>query len=249
MPQALDIAQYRREGVVTLGRVLDDRQLEAMRHEEARVRAFEPYGPHTTVFRSQMAKYSEVVRAVVTSPALVEAAVQLVGPVVCHWFNQFVTKMPDGASGKSEFPWHQDNGYVSIEPATNVTIWIALDDVDEQNGCVWVVPRSHEQGLLDHHGAGGDSWHLTLDVAAEGVPACLKAGEAVAFTGLTLHRSKLNVSDRPRRGFFVEYADPHGVFSRAADRAANKRHPLTSAPDTWLVAGQMDWPGADSAHY
>lgn len=236
------LAHYRREGFVRVGRVLDDALLTQVHSEEARIRAFEPCPPHTTVFRSQMAKHSAVVRQVITHPALVTIATQLIGPAVCHWYNQFVTKLPDGNRGKSEFPWHQDNGYVSIEPATNVTIWIALDDVDERNGCVWVMPRSHERGLLDHRSASADSWHLTLDVEGEGVPALLKAGEAVAFTGLTLHRSKLNHTEQPRRAFFIEYADPAGVYSRPRDREQNQRFPLTSAPDTWLVAGQLPWP-------
>ncbi len=237
--------QYADEGWVGVGRVLDDAALEALRAEEARARAFEPYDPNATIFRSQMARYSAVVRALIQANPLVGIAAQLVGPNVAHWFNQFVTKMPDGNRRRSDFPWHQDNGYVSIEPPNNVTIWIALDDVDTRNGCVWVLPGSHLKGLLDHRAAGAESWHLTVKVEGDGIPAVLKAGEAVAFTGLTLHRSKLNQTDQPRRAFFVEYADPRATFHRPGDAV---KKPLTEAPDTWLVAGQMDWPEkADSA--
>lgn len=242
------LTQYREEGYTVIGRVLDDALLAAMREEEARIREFEPYEPHATVFRSQLAPYSEVVRQVVTLPTLVSAATQLVGPNVCLWYNQFVTKMPDGDSGKSAFPWHQDNGYAAIEPATNVTIWIALDDVDTENGCVWVQPYSHERGLLDHRSASADSWHLTLDVEGDGVPAVLKAGEAVAFTGLTLHRSKLNHSQQPRRGFFVEYADPAATYYRHHDPDQPAPLPVVQSPDTWLVAGQLPWPTGDAGN-
>jgi hypothetical protein len=114
---------------------------------------------------------------------------------------------------QSEFPWHQDNGYVSVEPATNVTLWIALDDVDLENGCVWVMPKSHQLGLLDHSKQSEASWFLNVPVEGDGVPAILKAGEGVAFTGLTLHRSKLNKTDRVRRGFFLEYAQADAVMS------------------------------------
>lgn len=233
------LSQYKQQGYVILGQVLDATHLAGLRDEEARVREFEPYEPNTTIFRSQLARYSAVIRDIIAAESLVGVARQLIAPTVCHWYNQFVTKMPDGNRGKSDFPWHQDNGYVSIEPATNLTIWIALDDVDERNGCVWVLPESHRQGLLDHRSAGKDSWHLTVSVVGDGVPAKLKAGEAVAFTGLTLHRSKLNHTDRPRRAFFIEYADPNGGYRRPPD---TKTTPIIEVPDTWLVAGQMDWP-------
>ncbi len=219
-----------------------------MREEEARFRNFEPYEPHTTIFRSQLTAYSSVIRQVVTSPALVSAATQLVGPNLSLWFNQFVTKMPDGDAGKSAFPWHQDNGYASLEPATNVTFWIALDDVDTENGCVWVQPGSHKLGLLDHRRANTDNWHLTLDVEGDGLPAVLKAGEAVAFTGLTLHRSKLNHSQLPRRGFFIEYADPAATYYRQQDPNQTEPTPISQEPQTWLVAGQLPWPKSKATH-
>jgi phytanoyl-CoA hydroxylase len=127
---------------------------------------------------------------------------------------------------------------VAIEPATNLTVWVALDDVDESNGCVWVLPGSHKGGLLDHSQKSADNWHLTVPVEGDGIPAILQAGEAVAFSGLTLHRSKLNHTDRPRRGFFMEYSD-------AAARWARDRkdwQPVTASPDAWLVAGAAPLP-------
>ena len=123
------------------------------------------------------------------------------------------------------------------EPATNVTIWFALDDVDERNGCVWVQPGSHRHGLLDHKTRSADSWHLTVPVEGDGIPARLKAGEAVAFTGLTLHRSKLNHTDRPRRAFFIEYADAAAKYFRAGETP----RPVIDSPQAWLATGQIPW--------
>ena len=50
-----------------------------------------------------------------------------------------------------------------------------------------------------------------MNVEGDGVPAILRAGEAVVFTGLTLHRSKFNRTDKPRRALFLEYADLRGT--------------------------------------
>lgn len=233
-----ELKQYQEEGWVTIGPVMDDQTLEAIRAEEARLRG-DPAG-QLTIFRSQCAHYSQPVRRYITDGPQIDFASQLIGsPNIAIWFNQFVTKLPDAASGKSEFPWHQDNGYVAIEPATNVTIWVALDDVDEKNGCVWVMPASHKKGLLEHKTKSPDSWHLTLDIPGDGVPAILKAGEAVAFTGLTLHRSKLNHTDRPRRAFFMEYADVNSTYHRGNDLPK----PILQESNTWVVRGAAPWPG------
>jgi ectoine hydroxylase-related dioxygenase (phytanoyl-CoA dioxygenase family) len=236
------LAEYREQGYVMLGRIVSDEQLASLRAEEARVRRY-PFVKEDgtiekdglTIFRSQLCDYSEPIRRFVTLGDHVQIARQLVGPNLCFWFNQYVTKLPDDPAGKlAEFPWHQDNGYVGIEPANNVTIWCALDDVDEKNGCVWVMPRSHKKGLLPHT-QSKNSWHFTVPVEGDGVPARLKAGEAVAFTGLTLHRSKQNFTNKPRRAFFMEYAD-------AASTYGPEKIPVVKSPKSWLVAGQIEWP-------
>jgi len=243
------LRQYREEGYAILGRVLSDQQLADLRSEEARFRSnlkLPESGKNQTLFFSQVCPYSEVVRRVGTEGAHLDAMQQLIGPDIMLWYTQFVTKMPDGSSGKSEFPWHQDNGYVAIEPANNVTVWIALDDVDTRNGCVWVDPRSHLKGLLPHKKKSADSWFLQISVEGDGVPAILKAGEAVAFTGLTLHRSKLNHTDQPRRAFFFEYCDPASVAIPMGDHHddASKatRTPVIRRAGTWLARGQLPLP-------
>jgi phytanoyl-CoA hydroxylase len=235
------LQQYTNDGYVLLPKLMDDKTLSAIRDEEARFRG-SPGPTELTVFRSQLCNYSQTLRDFCMTGPHVPIMQQLIGPNVAFWFNQFVTKLPDAASGKSEFPWHQDNGYGAIEPATNVTIWFALDDVDLHNGCVWVKPESHKLGLLEHKSVSAENWHLTLKVEGDGVPAILKAGEAVAFTGLTLHRSKLNHTDKPRRAFFAEYADAAAEFYRP-QQPDSKRRPVVSVPDAWLVAGALPWSG------
>merc|ERR1712139_474812 len=55
------------------------------------------------------------------------------------------------------FPWHQDEGYwkmgmrgVNFTDLRATSIWIALDDVDEETGCMWMIPGSHKQGSFEH---------------------------------------------------------------------------------------------------
>ncbi len=240
------VRQFRDEGYTLLGRVLSDSDLDDLRREEARFREnakIPESQKNQTLFFNQVCPYSEAVRRIGTTGAHLDAMKQLIGSNLMLWFTQFVTKMPDGNSGKSEFPWHQDNGYVAIEPATNVTLWIALDDVNTENGCVWVLPRSHLKGLLDHKKKSADSWFLELKVEGDGTPAIMKAGEAVAFTGLTLHRSKLNHSEKVRRAFFFEYCDPASVAILAGvSDGGPTRTPVVKREGTWVVRGQAPLP-------
>jgi hypothetical protein len=104
------LAQYRDDGYVILGKVMDMATLQSMRAEEGRFRlrklARQPELGHQTVFVSQVCHYSEPVRRFCTGAPHLEFVKQLVGPNVSLWFTQFVTKNPDARSGKSEFPWH-----------------------------------------------------------------------------------------------------------------------------------------------
>jgi phytanoyl-CoA hydroxylase len=242
------LLQFKDEGYTLLGQVLSEDDLISIRMEEARFRAnakISPSQQNRTLFFSQVCPYSEVIRRIGTAGRHLDAVTQLIGPDVMLLYTQFVTKMPDGESGKSEFPWHQDNGYVSIEPPRNVTVWVALDDVDTRNGCVWVAPKSHLNGLLPHKRKSADSWFLELNVEGDGVPAVMKAGEAIAFTGLTLHRSKLNHTATPRRAFFFEYCDPNSLaveVGASNGQPAQAGVPVTRRAGTWLVQGQIPLP-------
>jgi ectoine hydroxylase-related dioxygenase (phytanoyl-CoA dioxygenase family) len=226
------IDEYRAEGYTRVGRVLAEEQLDAFRDEELRLREMILADGQTrrTVFVSQVCHMSETVRRFCTDGPQVDLGATLVGADLCLWFNQFVTKFPDENTKTSAFPWHQDNGYVMIEPPENVTFWVALDDVDETNGCIWVKPRTHKLGLLDHRTSSPDTWHLEVDVPGEEVPVPMKAGEAIAFTGLTVHGSKFNHTGHPRRAFFMEYA--------GADSWIRKWNmPAVASQHSWMVRG------------
>ncbi len=123
-------------------------------------------------------------------------------------------------------PWHQDFSYseMPFAPAGSaipndevVQFWLALDDVDVENGCMHFIPGAHRQPLLEHHVAGGDPDYtqrllairdpkhaLALDKAV----ACpLKAGGATVHNYGTPHFTPGNLSsDRPRRAYIFNFA-------------------------------------------
>lgn len=111
-------------------------------------------------------------------------------------------------------PAHQDGFYFHIKPNHAVTMWLALDDADEENGCLIYSRGSHKKGMRNHQASGvlGFSQKCTdygtnSDLKAEKVMSA-KPGEMVAHNSFMLHRANANTSKtRQRRAIgFVFYA-------------------------------------------
>jgi ectoine hydroxylase-related dioxygenase (phytanoyl-CoA dioxygenase family) len=51
---------------------------------------------------------------------------------------------PPGLGGQG---WHQDAYYIPTFPDTLIGAWLTLDQADEENGCLWVIPGSHAEPI------------------------------------------------------------------------------------------------------
>ena len=121
-----------------------------------------------------------------------------------EWFNK-----PPGTNHVT--PPHQDNYYFCLAPPNVVTIWMALDDVDDENGCLRYVRGSHLPPIRPHNRSNvlGFSQGITdygdADRAAE-VRIHLAPGDVVAHHGNTIHRADANRSPtRNRRAFAMVF--------------------------------------------
>ena len=106
--------------------------------------------------------------------------------------------------------WHQDNAYWQCDPPNLVSIWIALDDADEENGCMNVIPGSHLEGLTSHGRAKSEKGELPalLEVDADetrAVAVPVKAGYVMVHHCMTLHQTNSNRSPRDRRAMVIHY--------------------------------------------
>jgi ectoine hydroxylase-related dioxygenase (phytanoyl-CoA dioxygenase family) len=229
------IAQYREDGFLALGKILADDEIAALCAEEERFRLPVAYGgrANQTLFVNvQLCHRSAPIRRFCTAGRHIDAVVQLLGPNVCLTHQQFVTKLPDRNEQRSDIPFHQDNGYGQLDPPLDVTVWVALVDTDERNGCLWIVPGSHRAGLLDHGKAELNPLLRETHVEARAIALPMRAGEAVAFDGFTLHRSGPNHGAVARPGLFVRYCDPHVRMRSEGNR------PVLEDPHSWMVAGE-----------
>jgi ectoine hydroxylase-related dioxygenase (phytanoyl-CoA dioxygenase family) len=91
----------------------------------------------------------------------------------------------------------------------NVSAWLALDDVDEENSCVQLIPGSQRE-TVPHVELPADAHHdfpLRADPARyreqDAVSMVMQAGECFLFTERTLHRSSANRSARRRAALTI----------------------------------------------
>ncbi len=152
------------------------------------------------------------------------------GDARLYW-EQAVVKPPQA---RTELPWHQDNGYTPLVPEEYVTCWLALDDADEGNGCLWVIPGSHHDGTRPHvNGADGSPFRVGHDGPPEdGVAVPVRRGSVLVFSSLILHRSGPNVTDRSRRAWIIQFC-PAGARSALSGRLLDDRL-LVADDGAWL---------------
>ena len=132
-----------------------------------------------------------------------------IGDDALLFWEQFVVK-GTSKSTKSAFSWHQDAGYVDGLPVPHyVNAWIALDDVSEENGTVYLLPYSKAgtRDRVEHRvdEASGDRVGYFGDEI--GIPVIAPAGSIAVFSSTTFHRSSPNVTDRMRRAYALQFAE------------------------------------------
>ncbi|XP_029650227.1 phytanoyl-CoA dioxygenase domain-containing protein 1-like [Octopus sinensis] len=131
--------------------------------------------------------------------------------------SRFICKYPDKENSRKDgakqyVAWHQDVRYWGVEGMV-VTVWLAVDKADIDNGCMQVIPGSHKFGIFEHIEAkekgnlltSNQEIPLSLFNVEKAVPCPLNAGEMSLHHGLTVHGSEPNLSDRRRCGYVIRY--------------------------------------------
>ena len=132
-------------------------------------------------------------------------------------------------SEAAQFGFHQDSWYLTAEPDTLVLAFLALDDMDQENGCLEVIPGSHREGLATRlvlgdagfvplgrgRGFGGAAGLVPAKPPSveRGLPSAprperarrleVEQGTLILAHGRTWHGSGPNRSERPRRALIV----------------------------------------------
>jgi ectoine hydroxylase-related dioxygenase (phytanoyl-CoA dioxygenase family) len=113
-------------------------------------------------------------------------------------------------------PWHQDEAYWSANlEYRSVSVWMPLQDVDEENGCMQFIAGSHLREVAPHQPINNNPKVHGLELAPEASEnlsnprICpLPAGGATFHPSRTLHFTAANHSDRPRRALIMMFGAP-----------------------------------------
>jgi ectoine hydroxylase-related dioxygenase (phytanoyl-CoA dioxygenase family) len=136
---------------------------------------------------------------------ILDVVTALIGPALGAQ-SMFYFK-PPGARGQA---LHQDNTFLRADPETCLAAWIAIDDVDADNGGLAVVPGSHKTELVCPEPADLAESFTNAEVpipdGLRKVQTKMKAGDVLFFHGSVVHGSRPNSSaDRFRRSLIFHY--------------------------------------------
>ena len=213
---SLQIAQYREDGYLVPNWKIPPAQLAAMRAALDRLLEANshlssdnmicPHLPHAGV---QALRGSHEWLGYAATSGLVERVAELVGDDLILWGTTLFGK-PAGV-GKAT-PWHQDGQYWPIKPLATCTAWIALDDCTLANGCLRVLPGSHQDKRLRKHNTNpSDALTLNQELDASELNESLardielQAGQMVLFDVYLVHGSQPNRSTQRRAGFVCRF--------------------------------------------
>ena len=134
------------------------------------------------------------------------------------WQTMYIFKQPHIGG---EVRWHQDGSYLISDPATVTGIWVAIEDANRNNGCLWVQPGGHRSPLreiyqVDWNNRKGtlteldrNPWPANGETLAVEVPA----GSVVIFHDHMPHYSSPNRSDHSRHAFTLHVAEKSAGWS------------------------------------
>jgi len=132
-----------------------------------------------------------------------ETVNEILGNTFNKWFvnyktavNTFVIKVPGQLS---YVPIHQDGAAIDELKYSSINIWIPLQTIDEQNGAMQVIPRSHHI-FLPYRCASVEpiQKNIEQELYPYFYPIYLKAGQALFFDSRMFHYSNPNLSATDR---------------------------------------------------
>jgi len=176
---------------------------------------------------------------IVLTDEVVDLVEPVVGPDIGLWSTHFIAKPPK--VGKAT-PWHEDSSYWDGRVSTMagiVTIWLALDRATKENGCMAVIPGTHDNGFSHYKPVDASQNIFSTEIVAEEIDESkavyleLEPNHCSLHEGRIIHGAKANTSHTRRAGYtirffpttskvFPEKNQGHKIWlARGVDRAGN----------------------------
>lgn len=211
-------AQYREEGYMILPSAIPESEMAVLRSicDEAVAetdRELERDGKGSSGITHKQQRYfisnrhrnTPLLQQYLFNPYMEDLCRATLGENAYLFWEQFVVKGPETGL---KFGWHQDSGYIGYDHVPYMSCWLALDDVSEDNGTVFVLPFSRAGTRLrqDHSVEEGTNDKIGYVGTDPGIPVVGPAGTVAVFTSVTFHRSSANTTPNFRRVYLSQYS-------------------------------------------
>ncbi len=150
----------------------------------------------------------EVIKEIFGEKYFVVKSIYFDKPETSNWYVAYHQDLTISVDKKLELagfgPWNTKQNQFAVQPPLNVleniyTIRIHLDDTDENNGALKVVPQSHAKGIYRPE---------TIDWTVETEEICnVEKGGIMLMKPLTLHGSNRTTNGKKRRVIHIEFSD------------------------------------------
>jgi hypothetical protein len=219
------------------------RSIEALIDSNASVRPEQLVGAHIRKSEDTGVKGNEELLDFTQNPDILDIVEQIIGPDIIMWGSQVFSKP---AGDGMAIPWHQDGQYWPMRPLATVTVWVAVDPATTENGCLRVIPGTHDSGLMPHESTEEEGLALNQGLAkgvldeSKAVDVELEAGQISLHHAMLVHGSNANHSAKRRCGYAVRYMPATSHFDRSLEptRIANNQILDFSQRPIWLLRGK-----------
>ena len=273
---------YDKKGFIVVKNLVSDQSLEKFRTRFQKICAEKIRIPGMTVMKDVSIAKSEFVEGekAITKvqdfcyddelfeycclPEIVQYVKDLIGPNLMAMHTMLINKPPDTGLLTSRHPLHQDLYYFPFRPANRIVAsWTAMEDINQQNGCLVVIPGSHKTELLKHdypkwEGGVNKMYYGIQDIdikKAKLVHLIMGKGDTVLFHPLLIHGSGTNRTNGFRKAISCHYAaseceyiDVTGTvqeaFKNEVEQLANKKFGLppdqkVDVNDIWRLKSRL----------
>jgi ectoine hydroxylase-related dioxygenase (phytanoyl-CoA dioxygenase family) len=237
------------------------RAIDGLKRQQAEMAAAEPEAGkansdyYSQVFeqRVNVWQYDAEMQGITHDPRFAEVARQLVGCPAMRLFHDHALIKHPGDNRATN--WHQDTPYWPMNENGALSIWIALDDVDTENGCLQFIARSRDVKRLSPQVLGPDDPYGGLvEEVSDGASAekrrvrdafaamkrgehpdllrimAMPAGSVTFHDGLTLHYATANRGSRPRHALAIIFMPDGTTYSGASHCMTNDLNLTVGAP-------------------
>ncbi|XP_061438254.1 phytanoyl-CoA dioxygenase, peroxisomal isoform X2 [Rhineura floridana] len=216
---------YEENGYLVIKNLVSDEDIERFRNEFIKICRKEVKVPGLMIMRDVLIAKSEFIpdqKAVskiqdfqedeelfsyCTLPQIIKYVECFTGPNIMAMHTMLINKPPDPGRKSSRHPMHQDLHYFPFRPADRIVCaWTAMERIDRRNGCLVVLPGTHNGSLKQHdypewEGGVNKMYHgvRDYDKSMPRVHLTMEKGDTVFFHPLLIHGSGTNRTEGFRK--------------------------------------------------